>query len=170
MGFLGLWKVSRAKAACRMVLKPFVETTLVDCDGIAQYAWATPRVMGFIGMSISLIAHHAVGRLSNDDLAVVQSECIAELVGLEQEYAGETLSGLSLSGDVDFEAGCRAAIPFFEVLTNRIVPLNGLENKVAEILDCVGRGATPFLLEERSFDLAAIWRQEVNIPLRESGF
>jgi hypothetical protein len=170
MGFLGLWKVSRAKAACRMVLKPFIEATLADCDSVAQYAWTTPRVMGFAGMSISLIAHHAAGRLSNHDLAVVQSECLAELIGLEQEYAGETLSGLSLSGDADFEAGCRAAIPFFELLTNRIVPLNGLENTVAEILDYVGRGTAPFLIEEKGFELATIWRQEVDGPLRQSGY
>jgi hypothetical protein len=170
MGLIGFWKVHRARRAIVSAIGGFVDETRRRLHPIPQYAWTTPHALGFLSMVITLITRHAVGGLNSSDLAMVQSESLGELLGIQDEFIGEEVATLSLSANSAFETGCLSAAEFFEMLSGG-VPLHRPPGMPSfALIEQVPRGAASLDSASRFAELLVLWRENVDDPISRSGF
>jgi hypothetical protein len=111
---LRVLKTQRARRRAVTMISPFVKRSRAARE-IPDSIWFDPYFVGFISMLITLIGSQN-GRLSNDDLAAVQSRSWAAITGMRAELIGDEICSLSAAHDERFELGCRNALSFFEAL------------------------------------------------------
>jgi hypothetical protein len=139
-------------------------------NGIAETAWLDPYLIGFIVMLITLVAKRKVSVLDSHSLGIVQREAWAEITGLKAELIGEEVLHLSAIGHRDFEAGCRNAIAFHEVLSQTSGDEDLLDFPVA-----IAKATSPFRPQGKeqtsvteNMSIAALWHQyfDEHVPWR----
>ena len=98
-------------------LKPFVDRRGSLSETDAERRWTSDFGLGFLGALISLTARHAAREIDDEAFGRLQVEGWAELTGLDGTTVGTRIAILSASEDLEFAAGCRAALRFGAALS-----------------------------------------------------
>jgi hypothetical protein len=109
-------RARRGKRAAIAAIGPFLEASRISLGQLPERIWSDAYVLGFLSLLTTMEATRAVGSLTSDALAGVQTEVIASLTGLPPDSLGEAIFALSLDSDREFARGCEQASVFHAAL------------------------------------------------------
>lgn len=113
---LDLSKVRRARKAACAVISPMVAKSRHRLGEIPDAAWASPYVVGFMVMLITIIAKTEIGKIEGQTLCIVQAKAWEDITGIKSGLIGEDVLLLSAARNREFETGCHNAMGFASLL------------------------------------------------------
>jgi len=114
---LRIIRTTAAVRAATRTLNPMLAASRARLGEIPPRVWGEPYMLGLVMTLITLMAQHRCGgRLSSDDLGLVQLQAWSKVTGMPDDLAGEQLCRLSAGHDELFEWGCVRAGHLFAQL------------------------------------------------------
>lgn len=103
-------EVRRGRRAAVTTIGPLVERSRASLNGIPDFVWRDPYLVGFMLTLITIVARIGCHDLQDDDLSLVQSQAWGAITGMDADLIGEDALTLSNSHPREFQHGSYSAI------------------------------------------------------------